>query len=71
MWHFHSPIHGNLRQQPTKNASRSLVLYGSMIADDFVTQRRVATLIKALAATLVALSRSSTETSLKNDDEQI
>ena len=48
-WDFH-------RSRPKKRESRSLVLYGNMIADDIVTQCRVAALIKALEATLVVLS---------------
>jgi hypothetical protein len=53
---FYSPIRENFLLRPTENASRSLVLYGSMIADDIVIQSRVVTLIEALDATLVALS---------------
>lgn len=42
-----------------------------MIADDIVAQCRVATLIETLDATLVALSHSTTEPFLANDDEQM
>jgi hypothetical protein len=47
----------------TKSANGSLVLYGSMIADDLVIHSRVATLIRALDATLVALSSRISHTS--------
>ncbi len=39
-----------------KSASRALVPYGSMVADDIVVLSRVATLIGALDAALIALS---------------
>jgi hypothetical protein len=66
-WHFYSPICGYRFPRPTKTASRSLALYGGMIADDIVAQCRVATLIETLDATLVALSHSTTEPSFSNE----
>ncbi len=64
------PISDYLWLRPPKSASRALVIYGDMIADDIVAQCRVATLIETLDATLVALSQSSTEPSVANDEEQ-
>lgn len=67
MWHFYSPIRAN---RPPKSASRSLILYGGMIADDIVVQCRIAKLIEALDATLVAISQSSIDPSSQTTTRQ-